>query len=91
MSSMFVLFDIGPPGGEIGAIAGLAFFLICIAVAFIAFRLLKKTFKLALRIVVVFVILAIGLVGTMVWFFIGSSGRGPARPPQRPPAATRTR
>jgi phosphoglycerol transferase MdoB-like AlkP superfamily enzyme len=88
---MFVLFDIGPPGGEIGAIAGLAFFLICIAVAFITFRLLKKTFKLALRIVVVFVILAIGLVGTMVWFFIGSSGRGPVRPPQRPPAATRTR
>lgn len=81
--------DIGPPGGEIGAIAGLAFFLICIAVAFIAFRLLKKTFKLALRIIVVFVILAIGLIGTMVWFYIGT-GRGPARP-QRPPAATRTR
>ena len=86
---MFALFDIGPPGGEIGAIAGLAFFLICIAVAFIAFRLLKKTFKLALRIIVVFVILAIGLIGTMVWFYIGT-GRGPARP-QRPPAVTRTR
>jgi len=87
MSGIDILFDVGPPGGAIGAIAGLGFFLVCIAAAFVVFRLLKRTLKLALRIVVVFVILAIGLIGTAVWFFIGS-GNGPVRP--RPPA-TRTR
>jgi uncharacterized membrane protein len=79
--------DIGPPGGSMGAIAGIAFFLICIAAAFIAFRLLKKTLKFAVRIIVVFTILAIGLFGTLAWFYIGTGGNGPRNRPI--PARTR--
>ena len=89
MNEVLSLLDIGPPGGSIGVVAGIAFFLICIAGAFIAFRLLKRTVKFALRVIVVFVILAIGLFGTLAWFYIGTGGRGPVKPPSA--ANTRSR
>lgn len=75
-----LIFDVGPPGGTVGAVAGVFFFLICIAVAFIAFRLLRKTLKMALRLIIVFVIIAIGLFGTAAWYFMGSGGHGPQKP-----------
>jgi apolipoprotein N-acyltransferase len=83
MSELCVLMDIGPPGGSIGAIAGIAFFLILIAVAFIAFRLLKKTVGLVLRVFVVLVILAIAFFGTAAWFVIGTGGSKPRPNPTR--------
>ena len=75
-----LMLDVGPPGGAVGAVAGVFFFLICIAVAFIAFRVLRKTLKMALRLVIVFVIIAIGLFGTAAWYFMGSGGHGPQKP-----------
>ena len=40
MVGMTVLMDVAPVGGAIGVVAGIVFFLIFIAVAFIAFKLL---------------------------------------------------
>ena len=86
MSGITILLDVGPPGGAIGAVAGIVFFLILVAVAFVVFRLLKKTLGMALRVVVVLIILAIAFFGTMAFFYIGGGGRGPVRP--RPPTPT---
>jgi hypothetical protein len=80
MSVMSILFDIGPPGGSTGAIGGIAFFLFLVAAAFIAFRLLKKTLGIVLRVVIVLVILAIAFFGTAAWFFIGTGGSPRPRP-----------
>ncbi|MGI8669013.1 MAG: hypothetical protein ACR2J3_04095 [Aridibacter sp.] len=44
-------------------IAAIIFFVIMLAVAFIAFRILKKTLKMAIRAIVVLLILIIALVG----------------------------
>ena len=44
-------------------IAAIVFVLVMLATAYIAFRILKKTVKMAMRAIVVLVILAIALVG----------------------------
>lgn len=44
-------------------IAAVVFFLVMLAVAFIAFRVLKKTIKMAMRALIVLVILLIAVVG----------------------------
>ena len=50
MIASFVLMDAAPIGGPIGVIAGVVFFLIFIALAFIAFRLLDTlVVNLAMR------------------------------------------
>lgn len=78
---MMMLFDVPVPGGGAGAIAAVAVLFIFIAAAFIAFRLLKKTMKMAFRIAIVAIILAIGLAGSVFFYAIGTSK--PSRP-QRP-------
>ena len=74
-------FDIAPSGSAIGAGVAAAFFLVLIGVAFIAFKALKKSAKIAYRLAVVSVILAIAFVGSLsLWYF--SSGSTPRpRPP----------
>ncbi len=66
--------DLLPYGG------GLVFFIIFAFVAFIAFKTLKKTFKLAIRMTLVAVILLIAIVGGIyLWM---SSDSKPANRPQ---------
>ena len=84
---MTILFDIGPPGGAIGLAAAAGFLLIAIAVAYIVFRMLRKTVKMALRLAVVAVILIVGFVGTLAFLYMGTSGSGP----KGKPAPTRQR
>ena len=84
---MTILFDIGPPGGAIGMAAAAGFLLIAIAVAYIVFRMLRKTVKMALRLAVVAVILIVAFVGIMAFVYMGSSGSGP----RGKPAPTRQR
>ena len=77
--------DIAPSGGMIGAAVAIAFFLVFAGTAYIAFKALKKTAKMAVRMVVVVIILAIAVVGsTALWYF--SSG---ATPKLKPPANRR--
>lgn len=78
-----LLFDVAPPiGGGIGAILGLGFFFIVAAIAYIVFRMLKKTVKMAVRMTIVVAILLIALIGSVALLLFSSSGGGkrPVRP-----------
>ena len=74
-------------GSGIGAVSGfavfggIAFFLVLVAVAFIAYKMLKKTVKMAVRMAVVIAILAIAFVGSIALLWFGSgAGNSPVRP-----------
>ena len=79
---MILFFDIAPASGGIGIFAAVAFFLILAAVAFIAFKLLKKTVKMAFRMAIVAVILVIAVAGSVSFWWLGSGK--PSRPEPRP-------
>ena len=71
-------------GGQIGLIAATAFFLIAAAVAFIAFKMLKRTLKMAVRIVIVVLILGIAAAGSIALWALSSGGSStPASRPSR--------
>lgn len=81
---MTLFLDVSPLGGGIGIFAAAAFFLVFLAAAFIAFKLLKRTVKMAFRLVIVAVILAVAVAGSVaLWAF------GTAKSPR--PTANRTR
>ncbi len=82
---MTLLLDLNPTAGGVGIFAAVAVLLIFLGAAFIAFKLLKKTVKMAFRIAIVAIILAIGLAGSA--FFFATSTTKPARPSR--PAQTR--
>jgi ABC-type transport system involved in multi-copper enzyme maturation permease subunit len=89
MSLTILLFDVPPIGGPIGIFLSIGFLFICLAVAVIAFKMLKKSVKMALRMVIVAAILIIALVGSMFLFIFG--GAIGYKPPARPtPAPTRS-
>jgi hypothetical protein len=67
------LLDANPLAGGIGIFVGVAFFLICLAVAFIAFKLLKRTLKMAFRVAIVAIIIAIAVAGSAFFLLLGSS------------------
>lgn len=71
--------DANPLAGGIGIFAGVAFLLIFLGVALIAFKLLKRTVKLAFRITIVAIIIAIAVAGSAFFVLLGTSK--PARPP----------
>ena len=75
-----LLFDVPPVGGGIGAFIGIAFFLILAVVAFIAYKMLRKTVKMAVRMTVVVAILLIALVGSIALLMFSSSSGGGKRP-----------
>jgi len=85
-SLSFVLFAF-PEIGTIGLAAGAGFFLILVAVAYIAFRMLRKTVRVALRMAIVAVILLIALIGSIAIYWKGSASTSPGLKP----AATRAR
>jgi hypothetical protein len=77
--------DIAPSGGMIGAVVAISFFLLFAGTAYIAFKALKKTAKMAVRMIVVVVILAIAVVGsTALWYFSSD-----ATPKLKPPVNRR--
>ncbi|MEO7660608.1 MAG: hypothetical protein ABIV48_13420 [Pyrinomonadaceae bacterium] len=69
-------------GNNIGIVAAIVFFVIFLIVAYIAFKLLRKTVKMALRLMIVGVILAVAAAGSIALLALrsGSSDRTPARP-----------
>ena len=79
------LLDMAPSGGMIGAVVAVSFFLILAGAAYIAFKALKKTAKMAIRMVVVVMILVIAVVGSIsLWYFSSD-----ATPKLKPPANRR--
>ena len=73
-----LLLDVAPVGGGIAAIFGVVFFCVLAAVAFITYRMLKKTVKMAVRMTIVVAILLIALVGSIALLLFSSSGSKPA-------------
>ncbi len=69
---MTILFIAEMAGGT-AMIAAAAFFLIFVAVAYIVFRLLKKTVKMAFRMAIVAAILLIAIAGSVSFWWLGSS------------------
>lgn len=80
-----ILFDIAPSGGVVGAVVAVSFFLVLAGAAYVAFKALKKTVKMAFRMAIVAVILVIAVVGSIsLWYFSSD-----ATPRLRPPANRR--
>lgn len=84
---MTLFLDLAPEPGGVGTFAVVAFFLLALAVAFIAFKMLKKTVKMAFRITVVAIILAVAVAGSIALWAIGNAR--PVRPIQ--PARVKTK
>lgn len=79
------MFDVSPVAGGIGAVVGIGFFLILAAVAFIVFKMLKRTVKMAVRMAIVGVILVVAVVGGIAFLMLsgGSGGSGKTPPAQQ--------
>lgn len=74
MRLLGTLFDLGIPA----VAASVAFLLIFAVVAYIAFRMLKKTLKMVFRMAIVAVILVIAVVGSLsLWWFNSGSSSSP--------------
>lgn len=81
-----ILFDVAPSGGGIAVgIAGFLF-LACALVAFIAFKMLRKTVKTAVRLMIVAVILIVALIGGIALILLTS---GESVRPANVPTKTR--
>lgn len=79
--NVFLLFQTAPSGGTIGIIVAVSFFLVFLGVAYVAFKALKKTAKMAFRMIVVGIILLIAVAGsTLLWYF-SSDGEPKLKPP----------
>ena len=91
-ANLLLFFDMPPVGGVVGLFAGVVFVVICIIAATIAFFVLKKTFKMAIRIAIVGIILVVAVVGLISFVWIGSAYSPPRpRPGPPPPRPSPTR
>ena len=61
-----ILLDANPFAGGFGVFIGVAFLLVFLAIAFIAFKLLKRTVKMAFRIAIVVIIIAVAVAAQML-------------------------
>ncbi len=81
MSFLTIFFEIAPSGGTISAIVAVSFLLVFLGVAFVAYRALKKTAKMAFRLAVVGVILMIAVAGSVSLWYFSSGGTPKLKPP----------
>jgi hypothetical protein len=81
-----ILFDIAPTlmDNPVGLSIAAGFFLVVIAVAVIAFKMLKRTMKMAMRMAIVGVILLVALIGSIALLFGVSSTTNNRPRPNRP-------
>ena len=64
------LLQFAPSGGTMALIIAASFFLVLAGAAYIAFKALKKTVKMAFRMAIVAMILLIAIVGSIsLWYF----------------------
>ncbi len=81
MSIFYLLLEVGI---TTAAVAGIGFFLIFVAFAYIVLRMLRKTVKMALRLFIVAVILVAAVVGSIaVWYLSSSPDDTPNLDPHR--------
>lgn len=81
------MLDIAPELGTAGIAAVVGFFLVFLAVAYIAFRLLKRTVRMALRMTIVAAILLVAIAGSIYIYL----NRTSYKPHPRPTPTTRSR
>jgi hypothetical protein len=79
-----IFLDVSPEPGGVGTFAAVAFLLVVLGLAIVVFKLLKKSVKMAFRMVIVAVMAAIAIAGSAFFLILGSrSGGGrPVRPPR---------
>ena len=82
----FLLYQIGVSGGTTALIAGVGLFLILVAAAYVMFRILRKTVKMAFRMAMVVTVLFTFLVGgiALYWFGTGTASKS-TRPEKAQP------
>ena len=79
------LFDIAPSGGVIGVFIAVAFFFVALASGVFAYIMLRKTIKMAFRLVIVAAILLIAVFGSLaLWLFLKPSPSTRPTPAPRP-------
>jgi len=81
MSTEFFLFQTAPNGAVIGAIVAAVFFLMFIGIAYVSYKALRKTVSMAIRAMIVAVILAIAVGGSLTLWYYSSSGEPKLKPP----------
>ena len=72
--------DVAPVAGGIGIVAAAVFFFVFVAAAFIAFKMLKRTVKMAFRVAIVAVILAVAVAGSVALWALGTGSSERPRP-----------
>ena len=82
MISAAVLFlNLALISSTVAAVVGLVFFFTLAAAALIAYKMLRKTAKMAVRMTIVVAILLIGLVGSVAFLMFAGSGKtSPTKP-----------
>ena len=86
MTELYALLVDVPSIGTAGAAAGLLIFVIAAAIAFVVFRILRKSLRMAFRLALVVAILVLVAVGAgSLWWF------GTDDTPTKKPAPTRRR
>ena len=81
---MTLLLDVAAPsGGAIAAGAGVVLLVAIAAVTFIAFRIFRKTMKMAFRMALLAAILIAVLGGSLGLWWLGSSNPAPRSAPQK--------
>ena len=80
-----ILLQFAPSSGTMALIIAASFFIVLAGAAYIAFKALKKTVKMAFRMTIVAIILLIAVVGSIsLWYFSTD-----AQPKLKPPANRR--
>jgi len=81
---MIFLFDIAAPAsGAVAAGLGVVIFLVLAVVAFIAFRIFRKSLKLAFRLAILAAILFLAFAGSLGYWLFAPGKPGPRPGPQR--------
>ena len=77
-----ILFDVAPipTGTGLGIGIAIVFFLVLAAVAFFAFKMLKRTVTMAIRMMVVSIILLVAVIGGVALLYVSSGSSKPERP-----------
>jgi multisubunit Na+/H+ antiporter MnhB subunit len=82
--SIIWLFDLAPDidstGGIVGGVVAIVFFLIFAAAAFITYKMIRRTVKMAFRLAIVGILLLIAVVGSISVYWFGFSNSNSPKP-----------
>lgn len=79
----FIFFDVPVPDQTTSIVAGVGLFFILVAAAYVMFRLLRKTVKMAFRMAMVVTVLFTFVVGGIAVYWFGTGTSSKPRRPQR--------